>query len=148
MSTEIKHKRISDFPLGTPEDVELFARTANGSNARVPYSVKQTPGTSTTATMSQDAISRELAKRDEAIEAIKIGSIGVITSPDDSIEVDNTISGVSIGVKTSTIVAPKQGLQVVGNRIGILIDPSENNRITITQDGALLVESENFWQTI
>ncbi|MBO7315497.1 MAG: hypothetical protein J6U49_07520 [Alistipes sp.] len=146
MSTEINRKRISDFPEGVAENVELFARTANGTNVRVRYDVKQSIGRSTTSVMSQAAVASELAKRDEAIENLKVGAIGVITSPDDSISVDSVEGGVSIGVNASKVVDHKRGLSVVGNLIGVAIDPNEGNRLIMTATGLLRVESENYWE--
>ena len=148
MSTEIKRVRISDLTIGIPENVELFARTSIGTNVRVPYDVRQTVGVSETSVMSQAAVTAELKKRDAAIEQLKGATIGVITSPDESISVSSDSEGVTIGVNASKVVAEGRGLKVQGNRIGVAIDPSEGNRLTFTPLGELRVESENFWQKL
>ncbi len=77
MSTEIKRRRISDFPIGAPENVELFARTSKGTNVRVRYDVKQQVGTSETSVMSQSAVTAELAKRDAALKSKKGNTIAL-----------------------------------------------------------------------
>lgn len=148
MKTEIKSKRISDFQIGVAENVELFARTSIGTNIRVLYDVRQAIGTSTTSVMSQAAITSELAKRDEAIKKLQMESIGVITSPDESISVGSDEGGVVIGVNVSKIADSKRGLSVENNRIGIAIDPNAGNRLVMTATGMLRVESENHWKEI
>lgn len=143
-----KYKRISELPESRPEAVEVLGLNAIGTNVRVPYDVKQTVGVSETSLMSQAAITAELKKRDAAIEQIKVNAIGVIASPDESILVGSDSKGVTIGVNASRVVAEGRGLQVQGNRIGVAIDPSDDNRLTLTSAGTLRVESENFWTEI
>jgi hypothetical protein len=148
MTTIGRYKRISELPESRPEDVEVLGLNAAGTNVRVHYDVRQAVGASETSVMSQAAITAELKKRDAAIEQIVANSIGVITSPDESISVGNNSNGVTIGVNATKVIAEKSGLKAQGNRIGVAIDPSKGNRLTLTPSGELRVESENYWNEL
>jgi hypothetical protein len=139
------YKRISELPAGSPENVQVLGITSTGANVRVPYDVQQVVGLSTTSTMSQAAITSELAKRDKAIENLKVGAIGIITSPDDTIAVESTETGLEIGVNANKLILANGGLRVVENRIGLAIDNSEGNLIYQTDEGALRVDGDNYW---
>lgn len=148
MSTEILKKRISDFVIGVPESVELFAKTKEGGNVRVPYDVQQSIGTSTTSVISQAAITSELQKRDNAIEGVIAQTIGNINPLNQTISVLVTDRTATIGVNVSSLVAEDSGLKVADNSIGVAIDQSEGNRLSLTSAGELRVESENYWAEI
>lgn len=105
-----------------------------------------TIGTVTTWNDAAQKINSNFEKIGVAIQTIESVGIGVITSPDDSIKIETTSDGLSIGVIANNLVASKSGLFVTSNKIGVAIDPSEGNRLVMTPTGLLRVDSENLWQ--
>lgn len=104
--------------------------------------------TQTTWNDAAEAINDNFTSIGQQIDNITMQSIGVITPLDDTVSVGTTEGGITIGVNASALVTPNKGLTVIGNRIGVLIDATEGNRLTMTATGALRVESENFWAEI
>lgn len=93
----------------------------------------------------------------EALQTVvtELNQIGVsaltgLESPNDTINigVDVTTDKTTLDVNLTGIINPNKGLEVDNNSIGIKIENSERNILTLSSSGGLLVESENYWQQI